>query len=156
MYFSLTFGTDPEIRNTWEDWKLIPTAPPVVEPPQPNLNLIDIPGRRQGPIDLSKYPFGRITYQRITGSWTFLTEPNGHQDRVNKYDAIRRWLHGRTTKVRLEEDQAHYYVGMFTVTPFATGSGPNEISISYSLEPLRYNVIDDTEDTTWLSEWADS
>lgn len=153
--FSITFGESPDSKNTWDDWQLIPSTPPVVEPPSPNRNLVDIPGRRQGPIDLSKYPFGRITYQRISGSWTFLTEPNGHQGRVNKYESIRRWLHGRTTKIRLEEDPQHYYKGTLTVSPFSTGTGPNQIVISYDLEPLRYNVSNDTEDTGWVSDWAD-
>lgn len=155
MYFSLTFGEDPNTRNTWEDWKLIPAAPPSVEPPQPVTNMVEIPGRRQGPIDLSKYPFGRITYQPITGSWGFLFEPNGAIDRVQKQEAIRKWLHGRRTKVRLEEDPRHYYKGTFTVSSITTGNGPSQIAIGFTLEPLRYNVIDDTEDTTWLSDWAD-
>ena len=154
MYFSLTFGLDPDIRNTWEDWKMIPAAPPAIETPQPNLRMVDIPGRRQGPIDLSKYPFGKISYQRTSGSWTFLMEPNGHQDRVMKEAAIRKWLHGRTTRVRLEEDPEHYYQGIFSVSPISTGNGPNQITIGYNLEPIRYNVKDGTEDTTWLSEWA--
>ena len=155
MYFSITFGREPDIRNTWADWKLIPASPPTVPPPEPNQNLVDIPGRREGPIDLSKYPFGYVTYQRITGSWAFLTEPNGHKGRVQKYEAIRRWLHGRTTMVRLEEDPQHYYYGTFTVSPISTGEGPNQIAISFNLEPLRYNVLDDTEDETWVSDWEE-
>ena len=155
MYFSLTFGSDPNAKNTWEDWKLIPATPPMIAAPNPNTTLVDIPGRRQGPIDMSKYPFGRITYQRITGSWTFLFEPKGHSDRVRKYEMIRKWLHGRTDKVRLEEDSRHYYMGRYTVSSISTGNGPNQITIGYDLEPLRYNTADDTEDTEWLSDWAD-
>lgn len=153
MYFSVTFGTEPDIRNTWEDWRLIPATPPMIMPPSPNLNLVDIPGRRQGPIDMSKYPFGYITYQRISGSWTFLYEPKSHQDRVDHYESIRRWLHGRTCIARLEEDPGHYYRGVFTVGAPSTGQGPNQIDIQFSLEPLRYNVKDNTEDTTWVSSW---
>lgn len=155
MYFSITFGADPNTRNTWEDWKLIPATPPMIPPPTPNTTLVDIPGRRQGPIDMSKYPFGRITYQRIGGSWNFMTEPNGHIDRVQKYEMIRKWLHGRVDIIRLEEDPKHYYRGRFTVSSFTTGNGPNQITINYDLEPLRYNTIDGTEDTEWLSDWAD-
>lgn len=154
MYFSVTFGTEPDIRNTWEDWKLIPATPPRIDPPAPNLNLVDIPGRRQGPIDLSKYPFGRLSYQRISGVWTFLHEPKNHHTRTELYESIRKWLHGRTTTVRLEEDPQHYYRGIITVSGISTGQGPNQIDIEYNLEPLRYNVKDNTEDTTWVSSWA--
>lgn len=154
MYFSITFGAEPDMKNTWEDWKLIPAAPPMIEPPEPNLNFVEIPGRAEGPIDMSKYPFGRITYQRISGSWNFLTEPEGHAKRVELYESIRRWLHGRTTSIILEEDPDHYYWGIFTVSPVSTGNGPNQITISYHLEPLRYNVEDDTVDSSWVSDWA--
>ncbi len=154
MYFSITFGAEPDMKNTWEDWKLIPATPPMIEPPEPNLNFVEIPGRAEGPIDMSKYPFGRITYQRISGSWNFLTEPEGHAKRVELYESIRRWLHGRTTSIVLEEDPDHYYRGIFTVSPVSTGNGPNQITISYNLEPLRYNVEDDTVDSSWVSDWA--
>lgn len=154
MYFSITFGEEPETKNTWEDWKLIPATPPMIEAPEPNLNMVEIPGRTAGPIDLSKYPFGKITYQRISGSWNFLTEPEGHDQRVALYESIRRWLHGRTTRIILEEDPEHYYRGIFMVSPISTGSGPNQITISYNLEPVRYNVLDDTVDSSWVSDWS--
>lgn len=155
MYFSITFGKSPDAKNTWEDWRLIPATPPMIEPPEPNLNLVDIPGRRKGPVNMSKYPFGKLTYQRITGTWNFLFEPQGHADRVQRYEQIRRWLHGRTTTIQLEEDPQHYYSGFFSVSAISTGNGPNQISVSYNLEPLRYNVLDDSEDTSWISDWED-
>ena len=121
--------------------------------PEPNLNLVEIPGRRQGPIDLSKYPTGKLTYQRISGSWNFLFEPRGAADRIAKYEAIRRWLHGRTTTVKMEEDPQHYYRGFFSVSSISTGNGPSQIAVGFNLEPLRYNVSDDSEDTGWVSDW---
>lgn len=154
MYFSLTFGVSPDSKNTWDDWGLIPATPPTVPPPEANLNLVEIPGRRQGPIDLSKYPTGKLTYQRISGSWNFLFEPRGAADRIAKYEAIRRWLHGRTTTVKMEEDPQHYYRGFFSVSPISTGNGPSQIAIGFNLEPLRYNVSDDSEDTDWVSDWS--
>ena len=153
MYFSLTFGVSPDSKNTWDDWGLIPATPPTVPPPEPNLNLVEIPGRRQGPIDLSKYPTGKLTYQRISGSWNFLFEPRGAADRIAKYEAIRRWLHGRTTTVKMEEDPQHYYRGFFSVSSISTGNGPSQIAVGFNLEPLRYNVSDDSEDTGWVSDW---
>lgn len=153
MYFSITFGKDPDIKNTWKDWGMIPDTPPMIPPPEPNLNLVAIPGSNVT-IDLSKYPTGKITYQRISGSWTFLMQPNGHQNRVHLYEAVRKWLHGRSTIIRLEEDQLHYYKGIFTVSTISTGNGPNQISIGYNLEPTRYNVSDNSIDTSWVSDWA--
>lgn len=75
--YSLTFGGTfggANTVNTWTSWNLIPTTPPMIPAPEPNVNQIDIPGRRLGPIDLSLFPFNRITYKRITGSWDFLCD----------------------------------------------------------------------------------
>ena len=71
MYYSLTFGKE---KNTWADWGLIASSPPQIPPPEPNKNLVNIPGRHAGPIDLSLVPFGVMTYARVTGSWTFIRE----------------------------------------------------------------------------------
>lgn len=155
MYFSVTFRSGAESRNTWLDWRLIPDTPPVVPPPEPVTNMVDIPGRQEGPIDMSKYPFGRLVYQRITGSWNFLREPDGHEDRVQFYESIRGWLHGRECRVLLEEDMDHYYVGRLTVGPPSTGRGPQQITIGFNLMPVRYNAADDSKDTSWVSNWQE-
>lgn len=153
MYFSITFGTGTTARNTWSDWHVIPDTPPIIPAPEPVRRMVDIPGRSAGPIDLSKYPTGKLTYQRISGAWTFLIDPN--QDptvRQNLYDNIRIRLHGVTDTFTLEEDTSHYYKGFFTVDPPKTGKGPLSIQIRYDLEPLRYNVSDNSVDTTWVNE----
>ena len=149
MYFSLTFG---DTKNTWTDWGLIPSSPPVVPPPSPNLNLVEIPGRIKGPIDLSMALTGRITYQRISGSWTFLKDDWRAQDRLDLYESLRGGLHGRETTVRLEEDSDHYFKGRFTVSQPQTGTGPMQIIIGYDLEPVRYNN-NGTVDESWVSNW---
>lgn len=154
MNFSITFGDEPDTRNTWGDWKLIPATPPMIPPPEPILNQIEVPGRSD-PIDLSTYPFGKVIYRQISGTWSFMWEPNGHKDRVSKYEEIRRWLHGRKCIVRLEEDPEHYYYGRMTVDAPTTGQGPNQIDINYTLSPKRYNFADNTEDTSWVSGWED-
>ena len=148
MYYSLTFGG---VKNTWTDWKLIPSTPPMVPPPEPNTNLVDIPGRRLGPLDLSLYPFNRITYQRITGSWDFLRDTENINTRKTMYEVIRAWLHGKYTTVSLEEDPNHYYRGRFLVSVPKNGRGPTSISISYDLEPMRFNQ-NGSVDTTWIVE----
>lgn len=150
MYYSLTFGS---AKNTWDDWKLIPSSPPMVPPPEPIINLVDVPGRKAGPIDLSTYPFGHLTYKRITGSWTFLRDTTHKTMRTEMYEEIRRWLHGRFTTVRLEEDPNHYYQGRFLVSAPQNSAGPTQIVISYDLEPRRYNS-NGTADNSWVQTGA--
>ena len=151
MYYSLTFGG---VKNTWTDWHLIPEAPPVVPPPQPNISLVDIPGRRKGPVDLSAALFGKITYQRITGTWNFLRDVESTTTRTELYESIRKWLHGRLTTLILEEDPTHFYRGRFMVGQPTSNAYPIRIAIGYDLEPIRYNS-DGTIDETYLSEWTE-
>ena len=146
MYYSLTFGKE---KNTWADWGLIATSPPMVPAPQPNKNMVTIPGRHAGPIDLSREPFGVLTYPRITGNWEFIREEERKMDRSDTYEMVRRWLHGRTTTVILEDDPFHDYQGVFTVGEPESGPNTIGIKIAYDLEPVRYN-LDGTEDETFL------
>ena len=58
MYYSITFTDSSGVtKNTWADWHMIPSAPPIVEPPEPYTNYVEIPGRKAGPIDLSEIIF---------------------------------------------------------------------------------------------------
>lgn len=146
MYYSLTFGGE---KNTWGDWKLIPSAPPMIPPPEPATNLVDIPGRRLGPLDLSLFPFNRMNYKRITGTWAFYRDTENTSMRVNMYEVIRKYLHGKTMTVSLEEDPTHYFRGRFIVGVPQNSVGPTSIQIGYDLEPARFNQ-NGTIDTTWV------
>lgn len=147
MYYSLTFANGE--RNTWEDWKLIAMEPPIIEPPAPNTNLVNIPGRLEGPLDLSTLPFGYLTYGRMSGTWNFIGEEFDSHTRVRTSEDIRKWLHGRETTVMLEDDKFHYYKGRFSVSAPKSNDTSFEISIGYNLEPRRWN-IDGTVDTDFL------
>lgn len=161
MGYSITFGAGNDTRNTWTHWKLLPESPPVVPAPKPKTNYVDIPGRLEGPLDMSIVPFNRQPFERITGSWNFvICDDYWHNaDRKTTYESIRHWLHARVTRMVLEEDQVHYYHGRFTVDPPNTGMGPFVIRINYDLAPLRYNLADGTPDASWLPDiqsWIDA
>ena len=160
MGYSITFGNVSDSKNTWTDWKLLPESPPVVPAPKPKPNYVDIPGRVKGPLDMTKVPFNRQTYERITGSWNFvLCDDYWHKaNRFSAYELVRKWLHGRVTRMSLEEDPGHLFYGRFTVDPPESGIGPFVIRINFDLEPIRYNW-DNSGDPTWLpdvQDWIDS
>ena len=160
MGYSITFGAGNDTRNTWTNWKLLPESPPVIPAPKPKTNYVDIPGRVLGPLDMTTVPFNRQTYERITGSWNFvLCDDYWHDaDRKTAFNTIRSWLHGRVTRLVLEEDQSHRYYGRFTVDPPNSNVGPFVIRINYDLEPLRRNA-DDSPDASWLPDvqsWIDA
>lgn len=151
MYYSLTFRINGSEKNTWEDWGLIPSTPPMIPPPEPNLNYVDIPGRSGGPLDLTGIPFGKMTYKRMTGSWTFYKEPYNKHTRRLLYEELIQYFTGKAGRVKLEEDPNHYYYGRFSVGVPKTATGPIQFTIAYDLAPIRYNS-DHTVDTTYASE----
>ena len=158
--YSITFGGQGDVRNTWTDWHLLPESPPVVPTPKPKTNYVDIPGRVRGPLDMTRVPFERQTYERITGTWTFYMRDDYWHDahRWGDFETIRSWLHGRVTRMKLEEDPVHLFYGRFTVDPPKGGKGPFAVQIGYDLEPIRYNM-DNSADPTWLpdvAEWITS
>ena len=156
MYYSITFGAGNDTRNTWTNWKLMPESPPVVPPPKPKTNYVDIPGRAKGPLDMTSVPFNHQQYERITGSWNFVICDDywNNANRAQTYENVRSWLHGRVTRMKLEEDPQHLFYGRFTIDPPNSGSGPFVIRINFDLEPIRYN-LDDSADASWLSDVQD-
>lgn len=152
MYYSLTFTVNSVTKNTWTDWGLIPTTPPMIPNPELNTTYVDIPGRSGGPIDLTRAVFNKNTYKRMTGSWTFYKEVHGGTARMDLYETLRAYFLGKTGKVVLEEDSTHYYTGRFSVGVPQTGTGPMQIPISFDLAPVRYLVSNDNVDTSYAPE----
>ena len=150
MGYSLTFTDGNVSKNTLTDWGLTPETPPTIPPPTPVTNFVDIPGRPEGPLDLSRQPWGRLMYTRMSGSWNFLKELTSKTDRKTTYEAIRSWLHGRSCKVTLEDDPDHYFVGMFLVGEEKSGRNMLQVSINYNLVPIRYRTSDDEEDANYV------
>lgn len=152
MYYALTFDNGEDTKNTWADWHLIPSTPPALPMPELNTNYVEIPGRSGGPLDLTGIPFNKRTYKRMSGSWTFLREPDSRRTRVELYEDMQRFFIGNVCKLKFEEDLEHYFVGRFTVGQPSTGTGPIQIQIGFDLEPVRYNADDDLPDPTYAPE----
>ena len=88
----------------------------------------------------------------MTGSWSFLREPDNANTRKNLYETLVKYFTGRPGKVVLEEDPTHYYKGRFSVGVPTTSTGPIKFTINFDLVPQRYNVSNDTVDTNYAKE----
>lgn len=152
MYYSLTFkpdGVAANDRNTWANWQLIPDSPPMVPFPEMETVYVEIPGRVNGPLDLTGVA-RPVSYKRITGSWTFLKNITSRNDRENLFNTLRGFFSGRVMKVfRTDDDPNHYFVGRFTVDVPRAVQNPLSVTIAYDLEPLRYNS-NGSVDTGWI------
>lgn len=143
MYHSITLGT----KNTWDDWHLIPTSRPVINPPSVKTNLIEIPGG-DGMLDLTTALSGRPLYKNRTGSWEFYAE-NGFRDWTALYSDIMVYLHGQKMRAVLEDDPMYYYEGRFAVNIWKSSKERSSITIDYDLNPYKKEIFGSTEEWIW-------
>ena len=139
MYHSVTFGE----KNSWEDWHLIPTSRPVINPPEAKTMTIDIPGE-SGVLDLSESLTGYPLFKRRTGDIEFIVVNDFneivtvHQEWADAYSEIMNYLHNRTMEMQLEDDPEWWYEGRFQVNSWKSEEFNSRITISYDLEPYKY------------------
>lgn len=139
MYYSVTFESiaTGEKRNTWEDWHLIPSAPPMVAPPEAYKNFVDIPGRKEGNLDLSEVLTSKPSYTQSEGSWDFIWSPEYciSMSRVQAYNTVLQFIHGKRMRVTFEENPDVSYTGRFYVSGCQPGGSYSAISIEYVIDP---------------------
>ena len=126
------------LANTWEDWHLIPSSRPAIVHPSIVTKYIDIPGS-DGQLDLSEYLTGKVNYGTRNGSLSFAVD-NYHEDWETIRQKMANFLHGKKIKMKLEDDQKYFYQGRFTVGNWESGSDHSSISISYVLDPYKYEI----------------
>ncbi len=157
MYHSITIGTDifnldktvtTVTKNTWDDWHLIPATRPLVKPPSPKINRIEIPGG-DGSLDLTNVLAGRPTYSDRSGSWSFYVE-NGFKEWSVLYSEIMTYLHGKELQCSLEDDPFYYYEGRFAVNEWRSDPYNSVITINYVLGPYKQFSLSTKSTNFWL------
>lgn len=133
---SITFinpsGTE---RNTWTNWKLIPTQKPVVPMPEFDNNYVEIPGSN-GSLDLSDYLTGGPVYRDRSGSFEFyLVDPNID----TAINTIAQFIHGKKLKFVLSDDPNFYYEGRMALSDKRSDAGYPRVTISYRVGPYKIN-----------------
>ena len=146
MYHSITFTIGNVSKNTYTDWRLVPTVRPVINPPKPKTKYVDIPGG-DGSIDLTDTLAGRPAYANREGTIEFTVlndyaSPEGPStyNWVDVYTSVMQFLHGKNARVVLEDDPTYYYEGRITLDSWTTDRAWSKITISYSLGPYKYSL----------------
>lgn len=149
---SVTFGTgtiqDGKFvgKNTWSDWHLIPSSKPVVVSAGVSTNYVDIPGRLDGPIDMSEYLTGGIVYGARSGSFQFMLHPDFEFWETVRLDIVE-YLHGKRMRMVLSDDPAYYYEGRFSLGDIRSEDTCTVFSINYAVGPYKYRI--DADDWFW-------
>lgn len=142
MYHSVIFGE----KNTWDDWHLIPTSRPVINPPEPKINQVEIPGS-DGSLDLTNALNPFVYFKNRTGSIEFMIVNDlyylvrTHEEWFEVYSEIANYLHGQKMRMILEDDPDYFYEGRFKVNSFKSGKNYSTITIDYDVNPYKWSVV---------------
>lgn len=150
-YHSLTIGA----KNTWDDWHLVPSSRPLVNPPTVKTHYVTVPGK-DGVLDLSESLSDRVVYGNRTGTWEFYVINSGqlvfnsdYEEWFQRYTIIMDYLHGKELKLILDDDPAFYYTGRFSVNSWTSNPGNSVIIISYNLGPYKLTTTDQADQWLW-------
>lgn len=148
MYHSITFGDGTLVdghfvgKNTWTDWHLIPSSRPTMAQPGITTNFLEVPGRKDGPIDACDFLTGSVIYGQRSGSFDFIVD-NDHEYWETIRSKITSYLHGKRMKMCLEDDPDYYYEGRFTVGDWRSESWNSKVTINYNVKPYKYSIVND-------------
>lgn len=145
MYHSLIISG----KNTYEEWGLVPTTRPGINPPSVKTAYVDLPSSH-GQLDYTHYLLGEIPYGQRTGSWEFMLRPR--KNWANVYSSIMNYLHGVRHTVILEDNPAFQYVGRLSVNEWKSNQNNSMIVIDYNLDPFKYSTAA-SDEADWL--WND-
>lgn len=136
--------------RTWSDLGLTITADSKVTPPSPITHDVDVPGRPDGPLDLTEALTGDVAYSRRVFDLVLAADYDDAESRRTVYDALMLRLHGRRLPFECSWDPGYWYRGRFKVSSL-TPVGPRGIKAELEIdadpfrvkrmEPLRLNAI---------------
>lgn len=118
-----------------------------VQPAEPNLNLIQIPGA-DGFKDYSEKPAGRVTYKPRKIKWTFALYPGEAWDA--KHSEVSGKLNGLACRITLDTDPDYYYLGRLVVASYNLDRTLRQITIEATCQPYKLKQLE-TEDSAQLS-----
>lgn len=105
-----------------------------VEPAEPNLNMIDIPGA-DGAVDASELPAGRVTYKTRKITWTFALFPGENWDA--KHRQVNNALNGRKCNTTLDTDPDYYYQARLSVSKHNVDRSLRQITVEAICQPYK-------------------
>lgn len=139
--------SDKKFTNTWDDWHLVPSSRPVINPPGLKKTYIDLPGGN-GQLDYTEALTGYPLFENREGSLEFYVM-NGYQEWIELYSKICNFLHGKRMIMILDDDPDWEYQGRFTVNNWKSDKDYSKITIDYNVEPYKMAILSSTDDWLW-------
>lgn len=139
-------ATSGEKKNTWDDWRLVPTSRPVINPPEAKRVEVEIPGA-DGIIDLTESLTGETCFKNRVGTIEFLVE--NRKQWFDVYSEILDFLHGEKMKIFLADDLDFFYTGRVYVNEWKSEEKKSLIVIEYNVDPYKFERYGSLEEWEW-------
>lgn len=144
MYHSITISG----KNLYDEWGLIPTSRPLVNPPEVKTTYVKNPGS-DGSLDFTDNLTGEVQYSSRNGSWEFWIRPEDQWADI--YSSVMNYLHGIEHDVILEDDPSSIYHGRLSISSWKSDKHNSLLVIDYQLDPYKIHyaenmVMNDPED----------
>lgn len=131
----MIFGSyDTDINGLWtlSAWEL--------EPAQPVLNMVEVPGRISGPLDMSTVlTDGEPRFGSRTLVATFESSEGDRLARKARIDTMVNWLSGWRMNIVLPDTPDRYLVGRITVEPLYNDLAHASVQVTAVCEPWLHN-----------------
>lgn len=131
MMNGATFGE----RHSYWAWGLLTKSNPVVSPPEPKTNVVEVPGSDRV-IDLTESLTGKVHYRlrTITCPYVLLGDPEKQE---SVHTEILNYLHGKRLNIVLDTDSEYYYTGRVKVSKWEPGQFSANITLEATVEPYK-------------------
>ena len=139
---SIFQGATVNSDHTLRDWGCAITNSDIISVPEPNLTVLEIPGRN-GRLDLSEALTGDVTYGNRTIKLELAASLN-ISTWFSKCDYIFNKYHGRTVTVIFDDDTEHFYKGRAAVSDPQRVRNGGTFIFTVDAEPFRYSVEETT------------
>lgn len=140
---SIFLGATINDEHTLRDWGAAITNSDIISVPEPNLTVLEVPGRN-GRLDLSEALSGDVTY----GNREIKLELASQVSIDSWYEKclhIFNTYHGRQVQVVFDDDPTHFYKGRATVSDPQRVRNGGTFVFTVSAEPFRYAVSQTTK-----------
>ena len=143
---SIFLGATINNEHTLRDWRAAITNSDIISVPEPNLTVLEIPGRN-GRLDLSEALTGDVTYGNRTIKLE-LASSVSLQTWYEKCLNIFNTYHGKTVTVTFDDDLNHYYTGRASVSDPQRVRNGGTFIFTVNAEPFRYSTTETTVTAT--------
>lgn len=148
MARKIIYGSyDTEVNGQWT------LTEQELEPAQVITNMVDVPGRLKGPLDLSTaLTDGEPRFGSRTHVAVFESSEGNRLERKTRISTMVNWLTGWRMNIVLPDDPDHYLVGRVTVEPLYNDMAHASVQVTAVCEPWFYNNEETVVELTAATE----